>query len=287
MPRTRRTRRGSGAEFPWVKAFVACSMVALLLGAGAGLAYSGRACNQLDENLCRSCSEPDAVLAIGIDASGAFSSRERQAVRNAIREAIGLDGDGRAFGRPLARNDRLEVYLLNASGVDLLEPIIVRCNPGTPEGLEVLFENERRAQRLYEQEFFGAIDNAINEVALRAASASSPIAESISSMAETAFADRRDDQINTLIVVSDMLQNSENWSFYTRGITDYASFRASAGYAASRVDLRSANVCFLRISRSATQERALQTPRMLDWWADYVTDNEGEYVALCETEFRL
>ena len=262
-------------------------MVAILVGAGIGLMQTGRPCNQLDENLCRSCSDPEAVIAIGIDSSGEFSPRQRQSIRNAILEAIGLEADGHSFEKALSRNDRLEVYLLNASGTDLLEPVITRCNPGTPQGFEILFENQRRAQRLYEREFVGAIETAITDIASRSASNTSPIAESIAAMAETAFSGREDSQLNTIVVVSDMLQNSSNWSFYSRGITDYSEFRQSPGYTASRVDLRSANVCFLRISRSTYQERAMQTPRMLDWWADYVVDNNGEYIPICETEFRL
>ena len=249
--------------------------------------HSSRECNQLDDNLCRSCGAPEAVIAIGIDASGAFSARQKQSVRNAIFDAIGLNPDGRGFDRELARNDRLDVYLLNASGDELLEPVISRCNPGTPQGLQRFVENERRAQRLYEEQFFGAIERAIDEVASEEEASTSPLAESIVAMAETSFAERSDNQLNTLIVVTDMLQNSANWSFYSRGVTDYSAFRASEGYAHARGDFRSANVCFLRITRTTMQEVAMQTPRMLDWWADYVADNDGEYVPHCETEFRL
>jgi hypothetical protein len=288
MPRKhKKSNKRVGKQFPWVKGLLASAMVAVLLGAGGGLMHSGRACNQLDANLCRACNESEAVIAIGIDSSGAFTPRQRQAVRNAIFEAITLDANGHSFDRALARNDRLEVYLLNARGDELLEPVITRCNPGRPEGLEVLFENERRAQRLYELEFFGAIEFAIDDLASVEESNASPIVESIAAMAETAFVGRDQGQINTMLVISDMLQNSPNWSFYSRGVTDYSGFRESVGYAASRVDLRAANVCFLRISRATMQERAMQTPRMLDWWADYVADNDGEYAPICETEFRL
>ena len=159
----------------------------------------------------------------------------------------------------------LSIYLLNKNHMDgIPTPLVEICNPGSGEGLSELTGNPRLANRRFTERFLTPVDTAVGQIVDTKSSDISPIIESIRGIAVSAFSEApKDGYEHRLIVISDMLQNSDSASHYHRGQkwnpTDLSKLNADLEHV-SRVEIK----VISRKNFSYLQGKAL-----VEYWREY------------------
>lgn len=205
--------------------------------------------------MCPVNKPPAEIISILIDASDKMSPVQVASIRNEI--------DG--YRNSLPRTGAMEVYTVGRTEKASLQPLFKACNPGSPEEFSALTESIPRATRRWRDDFISPVDSALTKALPSSEQATSPIMESLQSVAVTAFgpADRKD-ITKRLIIVSDMMQNSSKFSNYKS--MDYESFRSAAGENLM-TDLRGVEVQILYIRRHSKQGA-----KHIEFWQSYLAE---------------
>ena len=156
------------------------------------------------ETLCLAGALPPHRVVV-IDKTDLYSPEQA----DGIAQTILTERDALAVG------ERLSLYELNESGQLLNTNSFSLCNPGAGEQVNPLYRNPERIQARYEALFAEPLDRALADLVLPKDAPSSPIIEALARLAQDPGFDnlvpgRR------IVLVSDMLQNSEIFSVYGR-----------------------------------------------------------------------
>lgn len=156
------------------------------------------------ETLCLVDALPPHRVVV-IDKTDLYSPEQADGIEHLILD----QRDGLAVG------ERLSLYELNESGQLLNTNRFSLCNPGAGEQVNPLYRNPERVQARYEALFADPLDRALADLVLPKDAPSSPIIEALARLAQDPTFD------NTvpgrrIVLVSDMLQNSDIFSVYGR-----------------------------------------------------------------------
>ena len=153
----------------------------------------------------------------------------------------------------------------------LLQPVLKLCNPGDAKGVSGITANPDAIQRKYEMDFADKIDTALGRGLDAQGADTSPILEMIQAVVIDSF------PINSsapkrLIIVSDMLQNSDYYSHYRDAIS-FEILKNGPNFQHVMTDLSGVNVEILYIGRRGSEH--LQTNRHGVFWEAYVRFMNG------------
>ncbi len=148
------------------------------------------------DTLCR-IGKQDPVVKLLIDKTDPWDKHTRQRLGTIIRR----------IKNSLNRYERLSIFVLDATGTYSPSPRFDMCNPGRGNQANKLTENDRRVQQKFEAQFAAPLDALLTSLMTPGTAPSSPIVETIHGL-------RGDNPREKLIIVSDMMQNSEELSFY-------------------------------------------------------------------------
>ncbi|MEM7766257.1 MAG: hypothetical protein AAF253_02070 [Pseudomonadota bacterium] len=152
------------------------------------------------------CAISDALpphTAIIIDKTDEYTPRQAELIADVIRAA----------GRDLAVGERLTLFELDANGVFDPRGEFSLCNPGRGSQVNPLFRNPKLIEERYAALFERPLEQELSDLVTPKEAPASPILEAIARLGQTeAFStgvpERR------LILISDMLQNSREFSAY-------------------------------------------------------------------------
>tara|TARA_R110001599_G_scaffold72551_1_gene201233 strand:+ start:4291 stop:5148 length:858 start_codon:yes stop_codon:yes gene_type:complete len=198
---------------------------------------------------------PAEITTVLIDASDVLSPVQTASVRNEID----------AYRSNLPTMGALEIYTVGQTEDTALEPLFHACNPGSPTELTGLTESISRATRKWREGFIEPVEDALTRALPSQEQKTSPILESIQSVAVTAFgpSDRKDIP-KRLIIVSDMMQNSASFSSYKS--VDYSQFKPIGGVK-FMADLRGVEVEILYVRRHPKQGK-----KHIEFWQSYFSE---------------
>lgn len=238
-PSRRRTRGNSKAQFQ-SRIGIALIMAAVVLSMGGvwWYFYAVDTAIALDkETLCPVAQAPAEVTAILVDTSDLLTPVQSTAIRNE------LDG----YRNAVPRYGAFEIYTVANTKSSVLEPLFRACNPGSPDQISGLTESPKRAARNWHVGFVMPLADALSKAMPESEQKTSPIIESIQSVAVTAFGGPlRKGVGKRLVIVSDMMQNTAAFSNYKS--VDYIRFNAEAGEQLM-VNLRGVMVDILYVRR--------------------------------------
>ncbi|MDO1560119.1 hypothetical protein Q0812_11845 [Brevundimonas sp. 2R-24] len=263
MRRNRQSRRARpanrAAESETRKGWLKIGLVGLagvvVLG---GYLMVSRGHRALDpETLCPA--EPASVVLLLVDVTDPMTVAQRQDFQNQLA----------VLRNSIPRYGKLVVMKVDSAADRLLEPVIVRCNPGRAEDVSEWTGNPGRVQRMHAEEFVLPLNEAFTDLSRASGSTRSPILESVQSAALTELlAPEVQGLPRRLILASDLLQNTDTVSFY-RGLPSAEAFVESAAFRRVRTDLRDVEAEIWMLERSdttRTQPRAL-----VDLWDALLT----------------
>lgn len=174
--------------------------------------------------LCLSGEQP-AHMALVIDKTDLYSPEQAQRI-----EGLVLDSRER-----LEMGERLSLYELDARGELINTNGFSLCNPGRGDQINPLYRNPARVEARYQALFEGPLQSALADLVEPKESPASPIIEALADLAlEDSFdltTPRR-----TVVLVSDMLQNSRLFSVYGRARSDLANRLPPPGRVAALVE---------------------------------------------------
>ncbi|PWJ18337.1 hypothetical protein [Jannaschia seohaensis] len=248
MARRRRSRRRGGAG----KTVVGVLLIAVALAGFGGLGWMlwDRAqAPGLDAATLCPADGPVGHLAILIDTTDPISPTQLARARAEITREIA------------AAPDFTRVSLATVSGA--ATPVRSLCKP--PRDASALTANPRLVAERYEAEFLAPVAQALDGLLAVPEADSSPIIEALQRF--LAAIPGWGEAPARVVLVTDLVQHSEVFSFYRGG--DWDSFRASGGADRLARNLDGAEVAILRFPRPAAPRAAVE-----DFWVRYL-DAQG------------
>jgi hypothetical protein len=203
---------------------------------------------------CQTGAIPE-ITAVLVDHTDKFTPVQHEALRKYLRDtALGIQ-----------KNGMIQLYDVDSTRKAILTPKFFLCNPGNTDDLEN--QIARRASTVrqnYEDTFVKKLDVVLAELLTAQPAQTSPIMESVQSIAVTAFSGKdRQAPKKTLIIVSDLLQYTPQVSLYNK-VPDFDTFKKSATWQLTHTDLSGINVKVLYIRRDKGQSKDL-----LAFWQKY------------------
>lgn len=212
---------------------------------------------------------PTDQTVILVDQSEALTETHRRFALSYIRDYVADDAT-------FAVRSRIALFAFSKLTFEprtspSLRPISDLCRP--PSHGNELYENNRKITKDFHERFLVPVTAALEASLTTEVGERSPILETlqlISRSQEIADAGRK-----TLIVVSDMLQNTEGFSHYLdpRGYEDFVR----SGFAADvKADFRGWNIIVIYLRRY--RDRRLQQAAHIDFWQRYFHEAGGKIV---------
>ncbi|MGR9107730.1 MAG: hypothetical protein ACU843_12435 [Gammaproteobacteria bacterium] len=162
---------------------------------------------------------------------------------------------------------RVSLFVIRERNENRIQPEFVVCNPPSGEDASYWTANPKALRKRWKEGFEQPLDQAIESFMRPSSAQNSPIFEMLQIVALSAFPPGSEDTEKLLIIVSDMLQHTAEWSHY-RGELDVKSLLESPYYQQIRTDLHDTEVRILYVRRDGAE--ALQTKAHAYFWADYL-----------------
>ena len=169
-------------------------------------------------------------------------------------------------------------YQLELRTLDTAVPagriVFSKCNPGDGANLSELTANPQLARRRWKDGFQIPVEASLKGSLQPARATASPIMGTIQQIAVDRFTGRAaDKQAKALIIVSDMIEHTPDYSQYTGDLT-FDRFKRSRAYLKYRTDLQKADVTIHYVQR---QTQRLLTTDLIRFWLEWVKDNNGHF----------
>lgn len=263
MPRIRSSQRREKQERRL--AILITSLAVLILGslcAGYFWVSSGR--SEVDaETLCPK-SGPVAITVVLLDMTDPLTAIQQAAFKNEVER----------LKSQIPRQGEFEIYSIAPMTDTPLTAEFTACNPGT--GADVpspLIGNPTLADRIWRKKFSDRINEVIGRLITPHEEPTSPLFESVQSIATTEFGTERAKAVpKRLIIVSDLLQYVHEFSLYS-GVPSFEDFKNTKYYRTVRSDLRGADVQILLIRRETRKH--VQSGKLIEFWQKYIYDGNG------------
>ena len=158
---------------------------------------------EVDESLCPKASGPAAGLALLLDLTDSLNPVQHKRLRGLLDNRIEDAKQGTLIAVGAVRADAAE-----------RDADFARCKPATGEKANELYQNPRMIEERYRKEFLEPFRAIVSEMLESPAADRSPIIESLQALLVSApgFVDAS--YPRRVIIGSDLIQNSEAFSFY-------------------------------------------------------------------------
>ena len=195
------------------------------------------------KTLCRA-EGPSAITAILLDRTDSFLPTTKSDLEQRIWNLL----------NEIEENHELSLFAVDPTHGGSLDPIIKVCSPGDPDNVDHLTQSEAIMRRNWQQKFRAPLEEELGKLLTNKEAKSSPIMEAVQSVAIQHFqSSNRRNVSRRLIIVSDLLQNSDAISFY-KAQPNFERFRSSPQARGLNPDLRSVEIELWLIQRKQRQQ---------------------------------
>ncbi len=262
-PRKSRMTRGRGRSTPnWVWAGVmAVAVVVAISGVVLVPSFKGEG---VDSRLCPKSSGPTAGLAVLLDLTDSLNSVQHKRLRGILDNRIKDAKQGTLIAVGAVRVDAPE-----------RDADFARCKPATGEKAKKLYQNPRMIEERYQKEFLEPFDAIVSMMLDSPAAERSPIMESLQALLVSApgFVDASFPR--RVIIVSDLIQNSMAFSFYSGD--NWRSFVRSQDVERLAGRLQGVELEICRIPRPGTKVDKAAVDK---FWVNYFNRAGASHVRL-------
>lgn len=250
------------------------NLAGTVIGAAAALVLAAlflwgqRQDRSFDADNCPEDGRYAAQIAILVDPSDTLTHVQEGSGAPRVLEAI---DDG------APETAEIRVYTVGRAGRGGPGAVLRVCKPAHPDDVSSVTGNPRLAERRYRDEFIAPLRQTLATLLNARGDSISPIVEAIQVAAVSAFQPRSADIPRQLLVVSDMIQNSGNLSFY-RDSVDFGPLSRDPDYGTLRVDLSGVEVSVFLLARRGGAGR-IQGGTLRRFWEDYFLDQGASPLA--------
>lgn len=257
-----------GEESPIAKVLAAVGILAVLLIAGGiGYVYYGKTQEkaQLDPETFCPKEGPDSVTAVLVDRTDGINDIQAAALRNFI---LGWVED-------VPEHGAFRVYEVGGTE-GLLNPVLSVCNPGNVENVSIFTGNQRLTRERYEAKFMAPTEALIAGMLSDQEADASPIMEAIQQISVREFGGLKDGADGQLVIVSDLMQHTQQFSLYKQP-PDVASFRRTSYGQKIESNLRGIETS-IYLLHSTSQKQTNEVGQFwLDWLMLQGADLKGKF----------
>ena len=206
--------------------------------------------------LCPIAGSP-VYIAVVFDKTDAYNSVQQRFLKRYFSD----------FKMKLQPGTRIALYVIDDRRRDIITPDFEVCAPRTGNDANALYENPKLIKQRWLARFEKPLDQAIEGYMQPGTADISPILEILQVVSLSAFPIESTGTVKKIILVSDMLQHTSEWSHY-RNQMDFTALEQTAYFQRIRTDLQGAEVQILYVRRDGMEK--LQTKRHAFFWADYI-----------------
>jgi hypothetical protein len=171
----------------------------------------------------------------------------------------------------------LSIYVLTEDFKINAEPLLELCNPGTGADKDSMTANLKKLRQQYEHKFVEPMRKQSDALLSTTPAKTSPIFEMVQLVGINAFRKHDIKGERRLIILSDMLHNTPQFSMFRNPADyDYATFAATTYGKKTQVDLGGTDVELLYLLHAPQ----LQTKRNLLFWEEYFKKSGARVVAV-------
>ena len=209
------------------KDFLGLFNILIVIGVIGAICYAALVLQpaEYDPNTLCLVDEQPAHMGVVIDKTDLYSPQQADRIEDLV-----LDSRDR-----LMIGERLSLYELDARGQLINTNNFSLCNPGRGDQINPLYRNPARVEARYQALFEGPLQSALSDLVEPKESPASPILEAL---ADLAVQDEFDPTTprRTVIMVSDMLQNSRLFSVYGRARGDLVNRLPAPSRVAAQIE---------------------------------------------------
>jgi len=188
------------------QAMINFAMVIAIIAGVIYIAYTVRPAPFDEDTLCLVSETLPPHTAIIIDKTDEYSETQADLIAAVIRRTR----------ERLEVGERITLFELDAKGQFDPRGELSMCNPGRGDQVNPLFRNPKQMEDRYEELFAKPMEVVLADLVVPKEAPNSPIMEALARLAQTeAFSDRAPRR--RVVLISDMLQNSDVFSAYGGG----------------------------------------------------------------------
>jgi len=203
---------------------------------------------------------PRGYVIILLDVSDALNNVQRAAVRN---ELSGVEEEINTY-------DRVRIFVIgSATRGDLPTALFDRCKPPSGRDASGLTQNPLHIHERWQTEYQQPLEAALEAVDRKDGSSESPLMQLIQATAVSAFPGRSVIVPRRLVVVSDFLQNTKDYSQYGASAPRFDDFERNPISRKLHTDLGGVDVKMLYLRRDGQSH--IQTSAHLEFWKRFFT----------------
>lgn len=250
----------------YVQLATALAFFVLSLGIVGGIAYFMLTRpGQLDARMCPK-DGPVGHTVVLIDTTDPFTFTQKEAFSVLFKDLV---------ERQTPEGQLLSLFVLGESFQQNAKPVVELCNPGNEKGKTELTANLQKLRRTYEQDFLQPLERQAEQLVGTQPAKFSPILEMLQLVSINGF--RREDVRGErrLVVLSDMLHNTPQFSMYKQ-VPDYGSFAATPYGQKTQLQMEGVKVELHYLMNTP----ALQTRKNLQFWEEHFKKAGARIVAV-------
>lgn len=190
-----------------------------------------------------------------VDKTDPLNFTQRQAFAVAMKDLV---------ANKVPEGHLLSIFVLGERFEQSAQPLIELCNPGSDVGKSELSSNLKRLRQQYEERFVKPLDEVAKALVADEPAKASPIFEMLQLVGINGFRKHAVQGPKRLVIVSDMLHNTPQFSMYQAAL-DFEAFEATDYAKKVQADLTDVTV---ELHYLMTTPR-LQTRRNLAFWERY------------------
>ena len=221
----------------------------------------------VDSDNCLQDELPPAQTVVLLDPSDSLSVVQQGSVVSRLLEAL---------EDSMPERTEIRVYTVAKAGRRESAPEFRVCVPPNPDDisvLESLWNNRSIAERGYTEGFRLPLRRRLDVLLDVPSDSVSPIVEAVQAAVVDAFRPRGASVPRTVFLVSDMVQNSSDLSFF-REASDFGTFVRDPNYGTLRVDLSGVRLIVFLLARRGIAGR-LQAGQLKTFWEEYFIDQNA------------
>ena len=259
-------KKSAGGE--WVKILLAVVVIGAVIAALGYHLYSQP--KSADKVTLCPAEGPKGHVVVLVDNTDPYSFIQRQA----FSQALSALSD-----EVVPEGYLLSIFSLGENFENNAKPLFQRCNPGTSAGKSELTANLQRIDLRYEESFKAPIQALEASLLSEPSAKYSPIFEMIQLASINGFRAQNVQGPRKLIIFSDMLPNTAEFSMFS-GIPDYSAFSRTTYGERSKTDLSGVKVEIHYLMNYPK----LQTMRQLNFWEQYFEDTGARLTGVTTME---
>lgn len=186
---------------------------------------------------CRTDGKSPRDTVLLLDATEVYSDSHLEALRNIVNKYV----DSALI------HERFTVYVLGDEP-DRYEPQLVVCNPGNGDGVSPITGAPEKMFRAWTKSFKEPIIEIVNTLDAQLSAQTSPVMEMLKFVGLRTIA-RKTSVEKRIIMVSDMVENTESYSQYAQTNMKYFDWRDNPHFRQTRSQLNNVDVHIIYVER--------------------------------------